>query len=151
MNIDKIKNYYNHSFVQQFRDIRFVGFVVFGVLVLLVTWSGVSVIESNYRLQRQVSELQQEIDVAKLANSNLELQNEYYNSSQYLELTARRQFSKGQPGETLLLVPESVALKYTKEIPEERIIAETTPVVNKPFYQRNLEAWIDFFSHPAKD
>lgn len=144
---DKIKKYYNHTFVQQFKDLRFVGFVVFGILVLLVTWSGVSVIESNYRLQRQVSELQQEIDVAKLANSNLKLQNEYYNSSQYLELTARRQFGKGQPGETLLLVPESVALKYTKDIPEDQAKAESTPTIKKPLYQRNIEAWLDFFTH----
>src|SRR3990167_7869389 len=129
--IDKIKTYYNHSFVQQFRDVRVLGFVVFGVLVLLVTWSGVSVIESNYELQKQVSKLQQQIDVAKLENSNLQLQNEYYNSAQYLELTARRQFSKGQPGEKLLLVPKSVALNYVAEIPDEQVAAVATPTDRK--------------------
>lgn len=145
--IDKIKKYYNHSFIQQFRDVRFAGFVVFGILVLLVTWSGVSVIETNYELQKQVSELEQKSQVAQLENNNLKLQNEYYNSDQYLELTARRQFSKGQPGEKLLLVPESVALKYTVDVPEEVREATETPTLKKPFIQKNIEAWFNFFTH----
>lgn len=145
--IDKIKQYYNHSFVQQFKDVRFAGFVVFGILVLLVTWSGVSVIETNYELQKQVSQLEQQNQVRQLENNNLKLQNEYYNSDQYLELTARRQFSKGQPGETLLLVPKSVALKYTVEVPEETRQAAATPTLKKPFVQKNIEAWADFFTH----
>ncbi len=145
--IEKIKKYQHSTLVQQFRDIRFVGFVVFGILVLLVSWSGVSVIETNYELQKQVSQLEQEIDVAELENNNLRLQNEYYNSTQYLELTARRQFGKGLPGETLLLVPDTVALKYTKDI--SKAVEESTrePLLTKPRYQQNLEAWIDFFTH----
>jgi cell division protein FtsB len=145
--LEKIKKYQDHPFFQQFRDIRFMGFVVFGILVLLVSWSGVSVIETNYTLQKQVSELEQQNQVAQLQNNNLKLQNEYYNSNQYLELTARRQFGKGQPGEKLLLVPASVALKYTVDIPEATKEAEATPSLTKPLYQRNLEAWVNFFTH----
>lgn len=144
--VEKIKKYYRHDFIQQFRDVRFVGFVVFGVLVLLVTWSGVAVIESNYELQKQVSKLQQENQVSILENNNLKLQNEYYNSNQYLELTARRQFGKGQPGETLLLVPKSVALQYTVDIPDETKQSVTTPKIEKPRIQRNLESWVNFFT-----
>lgn len=145
--LDKIKTYAKLDLVQQFRDIRFVGFLVFGVLVLLVSWSGASIIETNYSLQKQVSKLEQENEVARLENNNLRLQNEYYNSNQYLELTARRQFGKGQPGEKLLLVPKSVALKYTVDIPEAEKAASATPVLNKPRVQQNLEAWTDFFLH----
>lgn len=145
--IEKIQKYYNHTFVQQFRDIRFTGFVVFGVLVLLVTWSGISVIEANYELQKQVSKLEQENQVRQLENNNLKLQNDYYNSDQYLELTARRQFGKGQPGEKLLLVPKSVAHKYAPEIPDAVKQETATPTLKKPFVQRNLEAWADFFTH----
>lgn len=145
--LEKIKKYQNHQFFQQFRDIRFNGFIVFGILVLLVSWSGVSVIETNFELQKQVSKLEQQNQVSQLENNNLKLQNEYYNSNQYLELTARRQFSKGQPGEALLLVPESVARKYTVDIPEAAKQAEATPTLTKPLWQSNLEAWVDFFTH----
>lgn len=145
--IEKIQKYYNHEFVQQFRDVRFTGFVVFGILVVLVTWSGISVIETNYDLQKQVSKLEQENQVRQLENNNLKLQNEYYSSDQYLELTARRQFGKGQPGEKLLLVPKSVALKYAPEVPKEVTQQAATPTLKKPFIQKNLEAWMDFFTH----
>lgn len=145
--LDKIKKYYQHQFIQQFKDIRFVGFVVFGILVLLVSWSGVSVIESNFVLQKQVSKLEQQNQVSQLENSNLKLQNGYYNSNQYLELTARRQFGKGQPGEKLLLVPKSVALKHTVDVSSSAKEAITTPVLQKPWAQRNLESWVDFFLH----
>lgn len=145
--LEKIKTLQDHPFAQQFKDVRFLGFVVFGILVLLVSWSGVSVIESNYELQKQVSKLEQQNQVAELENNNLKLQNEYYNSNQYLELTARRQFGKGQPGEKLLLVPKSVALKYAPDIPESTKEAEATPVLQKPLIQRNLEAWGNFFLH----
>lgn len=145
--IDKIKKYYQHTFIQQFRDVRFVGFVIFGILVLLVTWSGISVIETNYELQKQVSKLEQQNQVSELENNNLKLQNEYYNSNQYLELTARRQFGKGEPGEKLLLVPKNVALTYSADIPKETKESATTPVLEKPWMQRNIEAWISFFKH----
>ncbi len=148
--LEKLKTYTSHSFVQQFRDIRFVGFLVFGVLVLLVSWSGVSIIETNYDLQKQVSTLRQQNELAQLENNNLKLQNEYYNSTQYLELTARRQFGKGQPGEKLLLVPESVALKYVVDIPEAQKAATATPNLQKPRIQQNLEAWADFFLHRSQ-
>lgn len=145
--LEKIQKYYNHALVQQFKDVRFTGFVVFGVLVLLVTWSGISVIETNYELQKQVAKLEQEKQVRQLENNNLKLQNDYYNTDQYLELTARRQFGKGQPGETLLLVPESVALKYVPEIPADVRQEAATPALKRPFIQKNLEAWVDFFTH----
>lgn len=144
---EKIKKYQSHPFLQQFRDIRFNGFIVFGILVLLVSWSGVSVIETNFDLQKQVSKLEQQNQVSELENNNLKLQNEYYNSNQYLELTARRQFGKGQPGEKLLLVPESVARKYTVDIPESSKQSDATPTLSKPMWQQNLESWTDFFTH----
>lgn len=149
--IEKIKKILDHKWIEQFKDVRFSGFVVFGVLVLLVSWSGVSVIESNYELQKQVSKLEQQNQVVQLENNNLKLQNEYYNSDQYLELTARRQFGKGQPGEKLLLVPKSVALKYTVDIPEETKKAAITPTLEKPLIQRNIEAWVNFLLNRQDD
>jgi cell division protein FtsB len=145
--LEKIKTYQHHPYIQQFKDVRVIGFAVFGVLVLLVSWSGVRVIETNYELQKQVAEIQQENQVAELENNNLRLQNEYYNTDQYLELQARKQFGKGLPGETLLLVPKSVALAHTVEPAKEddKQAAKSSP--NKPLYQRNFEAWREFFTH----
>jgi cell division protein FtsB len=139
---EKINRLIKHPLLQQVRDVRFLGFCVFGVIVLLVAWSGVGVIETNYKLQKQISALQQQNQVFELQNRNLALGNDYFKTDQYLELQARKQFGKAAPGETLLLVPKQVALGHTVDLNAQK----ETPkkVVNKPFYQRNFEAWVDF-------
>src|SRR6478735_4160316 len=89
----------------RFRDIRFTGQIVFVGIVLLISWSGIKTIQTNYQLQKEISALRQQNDVHTLENSNLELQNQYYKTDQYLELSARRNFGLGKPGEIELLVP----------------------------------------------
>ena len=110
--------------VNRLRDIRFAGQVLFVLVVLLVSWSGVTAIDSNYSLEKQISTLQQQNTVQALENNNLKLQNQYYNSNQYLELSARQNFGLAAPGETELIVPQNVALSYT--IPQPAAPASAT-------------------------
>lgn len=144
---EKIKILLLSSPVQQLKDVRVVGFLVFGVMVLLVSWSGVTVIETNYELQKQVSRLEQENEVAELQNNNLKLQNKYYETDQYEDLTARKQFGKGLPGEKVVLVPKQVALARTKDLSQPLTPEKVKTKSSKPDYQRNLEAWRNFFLH----
>lgn len=139
----KIKNH-PHFDPKQFSDPRNIGLVVFGVLVLLVSWSGVKVIQQNYELQKQISQLQQRNEIQALENENLRLKNTYFNTDQYLELAARREFGKAAPGEKVLLVPKSVALKYTVDLPQADEQPQEVVEQAKPWYQRNLEAWRHF-------
>jgi cell division protein FtsB len=143
--LEKIKEYKNHPYVEQFHDIRAVGLAVFGVIVLLVSWSGAKAIQTNYVLQKQISQLQQENQVQQLEDNNLQLQNEYFNTNQYLELQARQDFGLGEPGETELLVPRSVALAHTVNLSGTQ--SQTKASSKQPSYQKNFQAWIDFFLH----
>lgn len=143
--LEKIKQYQSHPWIEQFKDIRVLGFVVFGVIVLLVSYSGAKVIQTNYDLEKQVAKLEQEIQVADLQNNNQKLQNEYYKSDQFLELMARKQYNKGLPGETLILVPKRVALANSVDLGKPE--TKQSKIAQKPAYQRNLEAWRDFFGH----
>src|SRR5689334_142010 len=86
-------------FVGQFRDVRALGLLIFLGIALMISWSGAKVIQRNYELQKQISQLKQENAVRKLENNNLQLQNQYFNTNQYLELKARQDFGLGQPGE----------------------------------------------------
>lgn len=145
--LEKLKTFDYQKLLKELRDVRMVGLLVFGVVVLLVTWSGISVIQTNYELQKKIANLNQVVEIQKLENSNLRLKNEYYNTDQYLELQARRQFSKAAPGETLLIVPKNVALAHSIETPQTTQ-TQVAEMIEKPFYQRNFEAWIDFlFRH----
>jgi len=144
MVFEKIKTLIKHPYAQQLKDVRVLGLLVFCIIALLVTYSGLGAIQTNFVLQKQIARLEQENRIRELENNNLRLTNEYFNTDQYLELQARRQFGKAAPGETVVLVPRSVALNYTVDTPKE---TEPTPQEkpHKPAYQQNFEAWMDFF------
>lgn len=131
----------------QIRDLRVFGLVVFVVVVLMISWSGVKTIETNYRLQKSIAKLKQQVDVAKLSNDNLKLQNQYYNTPQYLELTARENFGLAAPGEVLVNIPKQVALAHTVDLPNVDKANAHAAESKKSVYQRNFEAWIDFLLH----
>lgn len=132
------------DFVRRLGDTRFAGQVVFVVIVLLISWSGIKTIQTNYELQKQISGLKQQSDVQKLQNNNLALQNNYFNSDQYLELSARQNFGLAQPGEKEIIVPESVALSYTVDPPSDKPSSASD---QQPTYQKNFQSWVDFFLH----
>lgn len=144
---EKIKN---KKTTKVLADVRTLEIIASGIIALIVTWSSVNVVETNYGLLKQISKLQQENDVAKLENTNLMLKNEYLNTSEYLELSARRHFNKALPGETLVIVPRSVALSYTIELPNATSANETKSATSKEsgsVLERNFNAWLDFLFH----
>ena len=144
--IEKLKAAASSHWVRDMRDIRVVAFMAVGIIMMLFSWSIVGVIQTNYELQKKIAELEQRNQVYELEKTNLKLKNEYYNTSQYLELTARKAFGRAAPGERVYIVPESVALKHTVPMPEEQKAEEKTEDI-KPAYQRYFEAWADFFLH----
>lgn len=119
-------------------------------MVLLASWSGVKVIETNYELQKQIAQLDQQNQIQELINANLKLQNEFYKTDTYLELSARKQFGKGAPGEKLMLVPKSVALLHAKELPADKSKNSESQSDDKQESQSNFSAWMDFlFRHDS--
>jgi len=134
-----------YAYVLSLRDVRNVGLLVFTIIVLLISWSGVKSIQTNYGLEKQVVQLQQEDNVQSLENANQALQNQYYTTNQYLEVTARENFGLGEPGETELLMPQSVALAHTVPEPGGETVSSKVP--KQSSWQRNIEAWMNFFLH----
>ena len=146
--LEKIKKLSDHSYFQQFRDVRAIGLAVFGVIALMVTWSGIKAVQTNYGLQKQISSLQQQNGLAMLQNNNLKLQNQYLNTDQFLELSARREFGLAAPGEKVLLVPENVALAHAIDLSADKSSSsQAVTSIDKPVYQQNFEHWVDFFLH----
>ena len=144
----QIKNFDTQKIIahaMRLSDMRVAGQTVFVIIVLLVSWSGIKTIQTNYALQKQISAMKQRNEVQKLENENLTLQNEYYKSNQYLELAARQDLGLAMPGEKEVIVPVSVAKNYVATIPAETGEKE---VKRKPtFFERNISGWLDFFFH----
>src|SRR2546423_15715569 len=69
----KIKHYQEKTVAQvsQLRDLRVVGVLFFLIVLLLISWSGVKAIDTNYGLQKQIARLQQQNAVQKLTDNNL--------------------------------------------------------------------------------
>lgn len=140
-------NQNKYKFLDKWRtltDARALGLLAFGVVALLVTWSGIKVVQTNYELEKKIAVSKQRNDVTKLKNQNLRLKNQYYESDQYLELAARRQLGKAAPGETLYTVPEEVAL--AKTIPPENPDLQTGGEVadERNRFQKNFSDWMEF-------
>lgn len=132
------------NFFREFNDTRIYGLLAFGVVAILVTWSGIKVVQTNYELEKKISVNKQRNAVEQLENQNLKLKNKYYESSQYLELSARRQFGKAAPGEKLYTVPENVALANTIEPAKTTQQTTEKPVAKKSTHAQNFSDWMDF-------
>ena len=95
----KLKSWHKKGYWRIFTDTSSLSLIAFGVIALIVSWNGLKAIQSNYEFQKQIARLEQQNEVSKLENDNLNLKNEYYNTDEFLELSARRQFGLAAPGE----------------------------------------------------
>jgi len=148
--LEKIKTVQASKLFKSLSDVRSLGMITFLAIALLVTWSSIKVVQTNYELQKQISAMQQQNEVQQLSNNNLKLQNQYLNTNEYLELAARRHFNKASPGESLVIVPKNVALAHSIDVPKPKSSDQTLAEVAKTSgsnAQRNFNAWLNFLFH----
>jgi cell division protein FtsB len=83
------------------------------LIALLITaswaWGTVGAIQQNFLLQQDVDGLAQQIGYQELENQTLKFENQYFNSREYLELSARDHLGKANAGEKLLVLPPATA------------------------------------------
>jgi cell division protein FtsB len=145
--LSEIKTKDLHELIKRFSDVRVMGLIAFGIVVLLISWSSLKALQINYDLEKQKADIDQKIQVQKLENENLRLQNVYFQSDEYIELTARRQLNKAAPGENLYQIPRSVAMAHTVNLPKTKKQLEQEKKQHKSKFEKNLQAWHDFFFH----
>ena len=133
----------NNRRVQQLLDPRNISLYVFALIVMAITWSGVKSVQKNYELQKQAAVLSQQNAVLELENQNTTLRNKYLQTEQYQELSARQNLGLAAPGEKVLLVPKSVALKYVDKT-ETASNESSEPATGPKGYKKNLQDWRDF-------
>lgn len=111
------------------------GVLVVALLIALSwAWGTVGAIQQNFVLQQQVDGLGQQIAYQELENKTLVFENQYYQSSEYLEVSARDHLSLAKPGEKLLILP-----------PETAHDSVSAPVTQTPIAKRsNFQQWLYF-------
>lgn len=143
--LEQIKNTYNSKQVKQLFDARNIALYIFGVIVLAIAWSGAKTAQNNYELQKQISALKQQNQVLSLQNANTFLQNQFYQTNEYLELSARQNLGLAAPGEQVMVIPKAVAMKYVDPSLASKSSDSQQPTIdNRSKYAKNLEAWRDF-------
>jgi cell division protein FtsB len=140
----EMKKIWNSKRAKQLVDVRNIGLYIFGIVVLAITWSGVKTVQANYELQKKISGLNQQNSVLKLENENTDLQNKYLQTDEYLDLSARQNLGLAAPGEKVLIVPKSVAMKYVSSSSSNNGAGATASADNRSRYVKNIEAWRDF-------
>jgi cell division protein FtsL len=117
---------------------------VITVTVVAVTINTSAVIMQNYTLQRDVQVAEQKVAIAQAELDTQRLRNNYYKSDAFMDIAARKQLSKGAPGEKLIIVPKSVAMSYVPAQATQAASDQVSQAADKN--TSNLHKWARFLS-----
>lgn len=113
------------------------GTIVAAFLIALGwTWGTVQTLQKNFAYQQEVDLLRETVELDALRNQNLKFQQEYYRSPEYLELSAREKLGKANPGERLIILPDS------RGIVDNVGVSDDQPSTARA---SNLSQWVRFF------
>ena len=108
--------------------------VLMVVIVAVAVWMAmvIQVLNNNYKLQRQVDNAKLDSQMLELENQNLRLEQLYYRTDEYMELSARSLLGKALPGEHLVVLPR---VSYTGKAKRSGSTVAT---------KSNFDQWLDF-------
>ncbi len=111
--------------------------IIAAVICLVLTGNIINSMTRNWTLTEELAKQNQAQNLLRIEIETAELENEYYKSSEYQELAARKLADKQLPGEHMVVMPnnsESAKNKHANMKKNEE------PIVQKT----NLEKWISF-------
>lgn len=86
------------------------------ILCLIWTYQSILAMSRNWVLTERLSSNQHTLELLKVEVETLTLENEYYKTTEYQELAARKLLNKKLNGEQLVLLPENSSVAQTKHI-----------------------------------
>ena len=107
-------------------------------------WGTISSMQTNLMAQRSYEEQQRQLELTKLEVDTLKYQQNYYNSEEYKDLSARTYLGLVNPGEKVLILP-----KNTVDTQRGQVLVDSTKPVEastKVAARSNFEQWMDFLS-----
>lgn len=117
------------------RMVLIIAVVICGAFV----WGAISSMSRNWTLAQELASRKREKILLELEVETLELENEYYVSSEYQEIAARKYQNKKLPGETMIYLPnnsEAAKNKYSQTDVDSAELAEES--------MSNFEQWLVF-------
>lgn len=111
-------------------------FFVAIILCIFWTYSSISAMSRNWELSQKIAQRSRELALLKLEVETMELENEYYRSEEYAELSARAKQNKQLEGEHLVYLPEN-----SETAKNSSSSASSEPTLVEP---SNFSQWMSF-------
>lgn len=116
--------------------------VIIAALMLFALYSNIRIFIQNHQLSAQITKARAEIDQSTYRNKKLALLLNYYQSSSYQEVEARRRLGLKKPNETVLTVKESATEdEDANQLDSVYLNYQPLPPQNKP----NWQQWWEYF------
>jgi hypothetical protein len=103
-------------------------------------WGSVSVMERNYKLQREIDNKEQQLKLTDLETARLKYEQKYYQSDEYKEMAVRQRLGLVQLGEHVIILPANSegAKQWDANQQPKQVTAQTE---EKP---SNFQQWMTF-------
>lgn len=134
----KLKTSFRRFFYNLKNDFfTFENIVLFVAVLMCLGWTygAISAMTRNWTLSRTYLEKEYEQRVLELEIATLELENQYYSSEEYQELSARKKLNKKLSGETMVYLPKNS---------EEAKSKHSSPEKTERPEKNNLSEWMAF-------
>lgn len=105
-------------------------------LCLMWTFQSIQAMSRNWELSERLAREKRELEVLQIEVEMAELENEYYRTEEYQELSARKHLDKKYEGENMVVMPENSEEAKNKH-KENAVVAETREL-------SNFEKWMKF-------
>ncbi len=125
-------------------DRRNVNLMFFLIISLGITWQTVDQISLNYDLEQESRTIEQEIELLRIQKDTQELQNEFFRTEYYQDLSARDRLGLIGDGESLVILEQSSLEQTTERISSS--FQDDQATVEQAEQPTPLEEWVRFFS-----
>ena len=126
----------NYKMRHDFLAVENIIFVLAVVLCLLWTYQSITAMSRNWTLSEKLTTERKELELLSVEIETAELENEYYQTSEYQELSARKYLDKQYPGEKMVVLPANSETARQKH--------QSAPVVQQEQQYSNFEKWMKF-------
>lgn len=136
INIRKVIYKIKHDYINLNNAVILVALIIASNWV----WGALQMMQRNFTLQKELDDKSRQLIVAQLDVENAKLQQRYYHTNEYKELSVRQRLGLVEPGERLLVLPPNS--ETVKKADETYLINKTVTVAKKS----NFNQWVDFLS-----
>lgn len=137
INIRRIIYYIRHDYLTLNNAIIFVA----AIIAIGWVWGSLEVMQKNYKLQKELDDKSRQLIVAQLDMANAQLEQRYYKTDEYKELSVRQHLGLVTPGESVLILPpNSEAAKNM----DKNVAAGNNQINITPSTASNFTQWMNF-------